>query len=353
MNINRDNYESFFIDYLEGKLDEKLVDDFIEFLQQNPDLKEELSLFEPVSIIQEEINFSKKESLFREKYDIENEFNQAAVANLEDDISITEKAEFEKYLSTHPEKQKEAYLFSLTRLYPDESVIFSKKDKLYHKLSGKVVLLWPMRIAAVLVVALSVYLFIERSSFKIFTENQVAKVENEPEKKESTPALNKTAEKKEIQLAANKEIRKVDTKKEKPKSEPGKNLSENPEGSSGIENLVLASSREETPETLKSVTPSFYTQTPKTGLAPVNISVQETDQLVDDERLLVDIVKEKTGVDKLSFKKIAKAGLSLVASLSGEKFTYQTNTEGKVTELKYDSRILAFSIPTKNETSRK
>ena len=44
MKINRNNYEAFFIDYLEGNLDEKMVDDFIEFLQQNPDLKEELSV---------------------------------------------------------------------------------------------------------------------------------------------------------------------------------------------------------------------------------------------------------------------------------------------------------------------
>ena len=108
MKINRNNYEAFFIDYLEGNLDERLVDDFIEFLQQNPDLKEELSLFEPISIGHEEITFNKKELLFKEKYDAENVFNQAAVASVEGDISAMEKIEFENYLSAHPEKQKEA-----------------------------------------------------------------------------------------------------------------------------------------------------------------------------------------------------------------------------------------------------
>jgi hypothetical protein len=130
MKINRNNYEAFFIDYLEGNLDEKMVDDFIEFLQQNPDLKEELSLFETVSIGQEEITFSKKELLLKDKYDIENEFNQAAIARLEGDFSALEKIEFENYLSAHPDKQKEAELFSKTKLQPDKSLVFSKKKEI-------------------------------------------------------------------------------------------------------------------------------------------------------------------------------------------------------------------------------
>ena len=65
-----------------------------------------------------------------------------------------------------------------------------------------------------------------------------------------------------------------------------------------------------------------------------------------EERLLVDRVIEKTGIEKFSLNKIAKAGLNLVTSISNEKFTYQTDEEGKVTEIVYDSRLLAFSIPT-------
>ena len=127
MKINRNNYEAFFIDYLEGNLDEKMVDDFIEFLQQNPDLKEELSLFETVSVEQEEITFNKKELLLKEKFDVEKVFNEAAIAIVEGEISSSEKTEFENYLSTHPEKQKEAELFSYTKLHPDQSIVFSHK----------------------------------------------------------------------------------------------------------------------------------------------------------------------------------------------------------------------------------
>src|SRR5680860_40980 len=100
MEINRNNYETYFIDYLEGNLNELLVNDFIEFLQQNPDLKEELSHFETLSVEPENILFSKKNNLYKDKYDSEKEFNRAAVANLEGDISDIEKAEFDHYILT-------------------------------------------------------------------------------------------------------------------------------------------------------------------------------------------------------------------------------------------------------------
>jgi hypothetical protein len=50
MKITRENYEPYFLDYLEGNLDENLVDDFMEFLQQNPDLKNELEMYESITI---------------------------------------------------------------------------------------------------------------------------------------------------------------------------------------------------------------------------------------------------------------------------------------------------------------
>ena len=76
MKINRDNYEAFFMDYLDGNLDESVVNDFIEFLQKNPDLKEELTSFESVSLRPENIVFNQKNKLF--KQNLERELETAA-----------------------------------------------------------------------------------------------------------------------------------------------------------------------------------------------------------------------------------------------------------------------------------
>ena len=356
MKINRNNYEAYFIDYLEGVLDEKMVDDFIEFLQQNPDLKEELSLFETVSVGQEEITFNKKELLMKEKYDAEKEFNEAAVAIVEGEISSSEKTEFENYLSSHPEKQKEAELFSYTKLQPDESILFNKKNKIYRRSPGRTVLFWSLRAAAVIVVALSVYTFIDKSSDKIIIENQVAVIEKEPEKKVVSPVeveVPEKTDKKEVQPIIKKETEKQVIKKENPKPEPTKSLRENSKGRLENNDLALIHAIEVVPDELRSLNPTIYAGIPKTDLIPVKMVEPETIENIQEEKYLVDVMKEKTGLDKLSFNKITKAGLSLVANLSKEKFNYETNAEGKVTELKYDSRILAFSIPTKNEVAQK
>lgn len=354
MKINRNNYEAFFVDYLEGKLDEKLVDDFIGFLQQNPDLKEELSLFENISIGQEEITFNKKELLLKEKYDVEHEFNSAAIASLEGDIPASEKAEFEKYLTRHPEKQKEAELFKLTKLQPDETIVFSRKNKLYKKEAGRSILLWSMRVAAAFIVALSVYTYIDKTSETLKPENQVAVLEKVPEKKPNPEDIKEVpvkTDKKEIEPAI-KEAKPV-IKRSKSKSEPVKSLRENSKGRLESEDLAMIRINDEIPSKLQSLNPSIFTANAKIDMVPVKITIPETIETFNDEILLVNIVKEKTGIEKLNFNNITKAGLSFVSSISKEKFNYETNSEGKITEVKYDSRILAFSIPTKNEIDGK
>jgi hypothetical protein len=358
MKINRNNYETYFIDYFDGELDEKLVNDFIEFLQQNPDLKSELSLFETVKIEPEEIIFSHKELLMKEKYDVEQAFNEAAIARLEGEISPSENTEFEKYLSTHPEKQKEADLFKLTKLVPDESVNFSKKNTIYRRTAGRTAMMWPLRVAAIFVVALSVYTFIEKSSFTVNPETQIAAIEKKSEKKPIPEEIKETpidTEKKEAQPTINVKSEKASIKKEKPKpgAEPSKSLRENAKGRLGPEDVAANDIDYEVPLKLQGLSPTIYAGIPKTELASVAIKYPETIETFKDEKLLVDIVKEKAGIEKINFNIITKAGLSLVSNISNEKFNYETNSEGKITEVKYDSRILAFSIPTKNESVRK
>ncbi|TNF40428.1 MAG: hypothetical protein EP310_08960 [Bacteroidetes bacterium] len=349
MKINRNNYEAFFIDYLEGNLDEKLVDDFIEFLQQNPDLKQELSLFDNVTAEHEEITFNKKELLFKDRYDIESEFNQTAIARLEGDISDSEKADFEKYLSTHPGKNKEAELFNKTKLQPDKSLVFSKKKKLYRYSAGRTVLLWTSRVAAILIVALTVYIFIENRSNDSVPESQVASVENKTEKKDNAPVIKELPaknDKQEDTKTIKEEPVKPVIKKNEPKPNQTKIIRENSQGRLINDDLALLRKDVEIPDPLKTITASFSVQLPEAELMPVTFALPVYSEPVFEERLLVDVVKEKTGFEGISFNKIAKAGLSLVANLSNEKLNYETNNEGKVTEVSFDSRLLAFSIPT-------
>lgn len=355
MKINRNNYEVYFIDYLEGKLDEKLVDDFLEFLQQNPDLKQELALFESVSVAPEEITFDKKELLFKEKYDSEIEFNQAAISILEGDSTSSEKADFEKYLLTHPQKDKEILLFSKTKLIPDTSITFSKKNKLYKRPVGRTIVFWSVRVAAILLLAVTFYILIDNSSEKIVPQIQVAENKDEETKKETSPEIKQLPVETEKEKTENtkKPAPKPEVKEVKQEPKNGKSLRETSKGRLEHEDLAEIRIPVLVPGELKTISASFEIQKPVATLAKMNFTQPEIVPDNSEERLLADVVIEKTGLDKLSLNKITKAGLNLVSALSKEKFQYETNEEGKVVEYIYDSRLLAFSIPAKTEERRK
>jgi hypothetical protein len=113
--------------------------------------------------------------------------------------------------------------------------------------------------------------------------------------------------------------------------------------------FILARVSTESPAELQSLSASVFAVTPDKELVPVKLTIPVIPETIYDDRLLVDVVKEKTGIGKITIGKITKAGLSLVANLSKEKFNYETDKEGKVTEVSFESRLLAFSIPTKTE----
>jgi hypothetical protein len=350
MKITRDNYEEHFLDYLEGNLDENLVDDFIDFLRQNPDLKTELEMAGAVKVELENISFEGKGILYKEKFDLKPEFNRAAVARLEGDLQKNEKAEFEHYLSSHPEKQKEAALFEKTRLKADKSIVFRKKRNLYRYSTGKTILLWSTRIAAVLVLGFMVYRVADNISTQSnLNENQVAVSEKntKPEPAEAPVIIEKTEKKEEPVPTGNQTAEPL--KKVEPKAEPAKSLRETNKGRMNHERIAEVRVPVEIPEKLPGRTASLSFPQTNVALAQMKFSLPEAPAQIYEERLLADVVKEKTGLGNLSLNKVAKAGLNLVANVSNEKFSFDTNTDGQITELNYDSRLLAFSIPTKND----
>ena len=352
MKINRNNYESYFIDYLEGNLDENLVDDFIEFLQINPDLKKELSFFEPVTAEAENIVFKGKEKLYKEKYDSENEFIKATIGSLEGDLPVKEKSEFDEYLSRHPRKKKEVELYSNTKIQPDESIVFKNKNKLYKQTTEKKLLLWSGRIAAALIVALAVYWFTNESTNNNVGQTQIAEVKNNSQKPERPSEQINT----QITIETNKEdppkskkseketIKPTPKKSIKPKS--SKSLRETNKGRLEGEDIALIRVPVDVPEKINTLTASIEIAEVNEILARMPEKQTQQLQNIPEERLLADVVKEKTGLENLSLGKITQAGLNLVSSISKDKFTYETNETGKVTELNLDTRLLAFSIPT-------
>jgi hypothetical protein len=351
MEITRDNYEAYFLDYLEGNLDEDIVNDFIEFLQANPDLREELETAQLVRLKAEEVIFEKKDKMYKEEFDREEIFNHAAIALLEDDLAEPEKSRFMSFLQEHPLKQKEAALFEKTKQVPDQNITFSKKYKLYRYSATKTILLWTTRVAAVLALAFFMYRIADYiNPVQSGSENPLV-VTTDPENKKENPessSLPVKAEKKQDPVMEKEKP--ADTeKKAEPKSQPSKSLRETTTGRINHDLIAEARTPAEVPERLNSRDIILVSgETLALQLDPVYNIFPEVPAPMEDERLLGQVIKKKTGLGNLSLSKVTQAGLNVLASLSREKFTYETNSEGQITELSFDSRLLAFSIPTKN-----
>jgi len=133
IDINRNNYEEYFLDFLEGNLSPSKEALLMSFLDNNPDLKEELDLLNELPEIKIEETFLEKSTLKKSASSIENNsdnFNELCIARVEGDLSEEANKEFGSFLLENDKRKKEFELFKLTKLKADESVVFENKQRL-------------------------------------------------------------------------------------------------------------------------------------------------------------------------------------------------------------------------------
>ncbi|RLD43370.1 MAG: hypothetical protein DRI89_04735 [Bacteroidetes bacterium] len=138
MKINRNNYEAFLIDYLDGTLDAVVEAELLLFLENNPDIREEFEGLEDVSLESQNIRFGEKS--FLKKTEIktiagigENNFEDYFIAFYENDLSIKETNKLQEFLITNPHLQTEFELHKKLLLHKDESTVYLHKEKLKKK----------------------------------------------------------------------------------------------------------------------------------------------------------------------------------------------------------------------------
>lgn len=210
--------------------------------------------------------------------------------------------------------------------------------------------MWLGRTAAILVLAFAFYTLFDKPSNKVIQKKQIVEAVHKSSDKSINPEVKK------IPVDPNKkdteELQKITPKTEVrkviPRQKSDKNIRESIQRKITHEDVEINRTTLEVLAELNSITASLNIQQPSPTLATMHIIIPGNTNYYE-ERLLGDIIKEKAGLDKFRFNKITKAGLNLVSSISNDKFKYQTNKEGRVTLFSYNSRLLAFSIPTKNE----
>jgi hypothetical protein len=213
MNINRHNYEEYFILYMDNELgsdDRRQVEAFV---QKHPDLKEELELLLQYKLVPDtSIVFDAKEELMihngASTMTLDN-YEEWLVLYMDDELTAVQRKTVEEFIAVHPAVKKDLAAFQQIKLQP-EKIIFTNKEILYRRTAGRPVIAmrWWSVAAAVLIFAIGLtavilvnkksstgngLVIIPKTEQKIKKENQVVTI-NDEKKKDQQPAINNIEE---------------------------------------------------------------------------------------------------------------------------------------------------------------
>lgn len=144
MQINRHNYEEFFLLYVDNELsaaDRKAVELFV---QENADLEEELNMLQQTVFNADTVVFDNKTSLLKKEITA---LQENLLLYVDDELNAADKLNTEKLLEANVTANKELALLRQTKLQPDTAIVFANKKILYRKKSGRVIDLPWRRIA--------------------------------------------------------------------------------------------------------------------------------------------------------------------------------------------------------------
>lgn len=180
MNITRKNYETIFIDFLEGNLDPSQVRELMVFLEENPDLKAEIDLFQETVIKDvDEVSFPERDKL-KKKYIPVGEINANNIEfflidRLEGNADEGLLKDILGFLELNPDFQSEWKKIKATKLSADKAVVFQGKEKL-----KKRAVIVPIRIAGIAAASVAAIILLFFGFQNIFITNEtVYTAENE------------------------------------------------------------------------------------------------------------------------------------------------------------------------------
>ncbi len=137
MEINRENYGAWIVDYFDGQLSEKEVGQLLFFLDAHPDCKAEFDDFEPVSLQKEAVSFPVKANLKHDEIIPVGRIDEANYQEIFMDahdgtLNQDETGVLQLFLKKNPHLKNEYELFAKLYLPVDSSVIYSDKAGLRH-----------------------------------------------------------------------------------------------------------------------------------------------------------------------------------------------------------------------------
>lgn len=195
--LDRNNYEVWFIDYLDGQLAPEQVEVLQDFLRQNPDLQQELSGIGEFRLEAGSETDLDKSTLFKAPSDIPGmkSSDQLCIARMENDLSHDESNRFDARLKEDKSLEADYKAFLATRLDPSDDIAYPYKQELRKKVT-----LFPWWLTTTLstaaIVVLAIILWPESHSD---LTPPIARTENPEPVNKGANSAGQTPEKTEIQ----------------------------------------------------------------------------------------------------------------------------------------------------------
>lgn len=133
MDINRNNYELFFIDYIDGNLTADQRAAVESFLLFNPDLQREIENLSNHVLIPQSLEYEDKILIKRSDYSsvgLSNEFDYLCVSSVEGDINSDESSKLNHLINDNILMRSEYDQFHKTKLISNSKLVFPDKAKL-------------------------------------------------------------------------------------------------------------------------------------------------------------------------------------------------------------------------------
>jgi hypothetical protein len=152
MNINRHNYEEYFLLYIDNELTVQQRNAVEVFVQLNPDLDQELILLKESILPEVKITFNEKEGLMKH-HSLNADLQEKLLMFIDGELDKGEGTKFFEQLENDAALKNEFDLLQQTKLTIDQRIVFEDKASLYKKEDLKLVAMrwWKIAAAAMLI----------------------------------------------------------------------------------------------------------------------------------------------------------------------------------------------------------
>jgi anti-sigma factor RsiW len=145
MNINRNNYESFFLLYVDNELSAQERNALELFVQENADLREELQMLKQTIVPAEKVIFMGKNSLLKPEA-VSAVLEEQLLLYIDKELDAKQSKEVELVLASDKSAATELQLLQQTKIVADTNIIFADKQLLYRKELARVIPFDPIAI---------------------------------------------------------------------------------------------------------------------------------------------------------------------------------------------------------------